>query len=896
MPLDTLDRNTTLITVNQRLSRVLRAQFDRTRLARGERVWESPDILPYAAWIRRCWQDYIAVADGPVPSLLEPEQDLTLWQGVVAEDASAADGPALIRGVDTAHNAQAAWALLRDFDLEFERLPASASAEVRAFRDWARAYDRRCRDAHRVDAASAALLLARHAAPAIAASGVERILLAGFERLTPRQQSMFDGLGAHGVSVQPWQPPKHASRARRVAFPEQDDELECAARWARRCVEDGAAGPVGIVVPDLAAVRHRVEAIFEDVFTPGANRPGAVEPARAFNVSLGAPLAELPVVSDALLAMRAMTGRISLRDAGRWLLSPYLGGGEPYLRARLDAELRRIGEPYYTLARLAELAARVVERAGAGTGTGGDTAIGTLLIALERRTSAAARPYPLSEWATRFSSWLLDAGWPGARTLTSEEYQAVRAFRELLASFAALGPLAAPSDHTAALTRLHEMAERQLFQPRSETVAVQILGVLEAVGVDYSHLWLSGLHHQAWPEPARPNPFLPITWQRAHRMPRADSAQQLAFAQNWSERMLSSAPEVIVSHPLQQGDEALRASALVTHVPCADAESVAAYTGRLDLHQVHADAPALEQLEDSLAPAADFESAVRGGVAIIKDQAACPFRAFAVHRLGAVDVAAPDSSLDPRVRGNLVHRLLERLWQTLEGQAQLLALGGDERMRIVRTSVERVLADEARQRPQTLRGRLLALEQERLEALAHAWLAIEAERSPFRVEAELDRSASIAGLPLTLRPDRADRLEDGRIFLVDYKTGRSEPGDWFGERPEEPQLPLYALAMDDAGSGAIAGLAFGVLRPGVLGYRGLGADGDLAPGVDAVDASRIRGAREAADWDAHMALWRARLERLAEAFLSGDARVDPKSPPATCRYCGLQPLCRIHDQ
>ena len=47
MSLDSLDAHTTLVTVNRRLSRVLRDAYDRARVAAGARVWESPDILPY---------------------------------------------------------------------------------------------------------------------------------------------------------------------------------------------------------------------------------------------------------------------------------------------------------------------------------------------------------------------------------------------------------------------------------------------------------------------------------------------------------------------------------------------------------------------------------------------------------------------------------------------------------------------------------------------------------------------------------------------------------------------------------------------------------------------------------------------------------------------------------
>ncbi|NCF27811.1 MAG: hypothetical protein GWP69_10545 [Gammaproteobacteria bacterium] len=900
MPLDTLDQDTTLITVNRRLSRVLRGEFDRGQLAAGAKVWESPDILPYSSWLQRTWNDIVAGADRSLPALLSAEQDLSLWEQVISQrlDGLSGDGEApLLQSAEAARNAQAAWALLRAWRLDYDDDLGLANDEVRAFRGWAREYASHCRRGNWVDLASVGDLLVDGLA-VVHAGGTRRVWLAGLDAPTPQQQSLFAALAELGITVENRQPPCHDGNGLRFGFASQDDELQAAAHWARQRVEDGAVGPVGIVVPGLAAVRHRVAAIFEDVFAPGAARPGSAEPTAAFNISLGQPLAEVQVVADALLSLRAMDGRLSLPDCGRWLLSPYLGGGDASWRARLDAQLRQIGEPRYTLRRLSELAVRMDGKPhadGTQSSHGNAASFATFLQDLQAHGASGTRRQAVSDWAAQFSSWLVGAGWPGDRALGSQEYQAVQAFRELLGSLAALAPVLPPLDFPAALSQLNRLAAGQVFQARSGAAPVQILGVLEAAGVDYSHLWISGLHHQAWPEPARPNPFLPIKLQRELQMPRAGSEQQLDWARTWTARMLASAPEVIVSYPRTRADEPLRASALIVQLPEGDDDAIRSNRIPGDADRVHAAAPAAEFLDDTVAPAVDPGRTVRGGVSVFKDQAACPFRAFAIHRLGACDVAAPDSSLDPRVRGNLAHRLLELLWQALGGQPRLLAMSARERGELIRTCAERVLADEARRRPHTLRGRLLGMEQTRLESLADAWLDIEAERASFEVEAEQSESRTVAGLPVTLRPDRMDRLDDGQLFLVDYKTGQCNPKDWFGERPDEPQLPVYALAMDDMGEGRVAGLAFGVLRPGDLGYRGLGDGAELAPGVNNVSSSRLHGAREAADWDAHKLLWRQRLSRLAQAYLEGDARVDPKIPGATCRYCELQLLCRIHE-
>jgi hypothetical protein len=38
------------------------------------------------------------------------------------------------------------------------------------------------------------------------------------------------------------------------------------------------------------------------------------------------------------------------------------------------------------------------------------------------------------------------------------------------------------------------------------------------------------------------------------------------------------------------------------------------------------------------------------------------------------------------------------------------------------------------------------------------------------------------------------------------------------------------------------------------------------------------------------------LERLALRFAAGEAAVDPKRLPQTCRYCDLPTLCRINER
>jgi ATP-dependent helicase/nuclease subunit B len=187
------------------------------------------------------------------------------------------------------------------------------------------------------------------------------------------------------------------------------------------------------------------------------------------------------------------------------------------------------------------------------------------------------------------------------------------------------------------------------------------------------------------------------------------------------------------------------------------------------------------------------------------------------------------------------------------------------------------------------------LEQERLFALARDWLEEERRRTPFEVLAcELEQEIGVEGVAVQTRIDRIDRLPDGSEVIIDYKTGKAGVKDWLGERPDDPQLPLYAASRE----GKVAAIGFAVLRRGrEFGYRGLARDEGILPATPAFTATHParQPAGGAPAWDDLLAGWRETLAGLARGFRDGDARVAPKTAQ-TCRYCEQHALCRIYEQ
>ena len=152
-----------------------------------------------------------------------------------------------------------------------------------------------------------------------------------------------------------------------------------------------------------------------------------------------------------------------------------------------------------------------------------------------------------------------------------------------------------------------------------------------------------------------------------------------------------------------------------------------------------------------------------------------------------------------------------------------------------------------------------------IEILSH-WLTHERNRtSSFRVvEMEKNQTLQVADLSLTLRPDRIDELEDGRRSVIDYKTRAPSKTNWLGDRPQEPQLPLYSLL-----DSTISGIAFAELPTNTLPkFVALGEDLGFAEGDGKSMEQQTKGAAaHGLNWSRNgkhrwsnwpLNLWRAR--------------------------------------
>jgi ATP-dependent helicase/nuclease subunit B len=376
------------------------------------------------------------------------------------------------------------------------------------------------------------------------------------------------------------------------------------------------------------------------------------------------------------------------------------------------------------------------------------------------------------------------------------------------------GPaLVAPADFPAMLTDL--LSGESVRPPYGGHPRLFIWGLLEARLQRADVMILGGLDEGRWPQQQSPDPWLAPGIRRMLGLA-APERQQGAAAHDFAGAF--AAREVVVTRAMRSGSDPavasrfwLRLAALAGDLPEArlGGESVVALAGALDVPP----GPVAPAPMPQPRPPADTRPdhiSVTGVDLLAKDPYG--FYAGRILRLSVLDPlrAGPD----PRWLGTRVHAFLED-WQRAGATPEALDV-----------ELRRLLDDPA------LDALARAFWFPRIEpalrwAAERVWAGRAEGREP--IATEVSGVHELGGIRLTGKADRIDRLTDGSLAIVDYKTGAAPSGSAAFDGLDN-QLGLLGLLAE---MGKVDGVAAGPIN--ALEYWSLKADrakgtgGSIAP-------------------------------------------------------------------
>jgi probable DNA repair protein len=847
----------TILTPNTELAAALFDAVERTYLDSGLEVWPTPRVRDFGGWLR---EQHAArqLQDAASPRTLSEIEERELWRAVIDSSEVGRDMLEPAGAVRAARRARRA-IYEHGIPLQAVAAYASGSEESRVFLDWNREFDDRCRLS---DYISADALLGLAAAPAQPIAWIESPAWRPMaRRWLERHGRMLAAAGG-------------GARLSRVSAASPAAELAAIADWALGNLRSTPSFRAWVCIPDLNRRRAEVVDAFDAALAPQRFALTENPDSAPYAVAGGTPLSEFAPVRAALGLLAASIDSVPFQSFSTLLRAHELQStaAEAGAAALLDVQLRKRGPDQADAASWVAVADRIAAAQGLGP------------IAALQRLSGAFRALeelrgnqPISRWV---GAWIaaFDAGpWALRHRWSSAEYQAAERFRELLAALAAADAFFGSHSRRSAQRILRRAAHDTLFQVQTGVPPIWISGQLIDPWLSYAGLWVSGCDNERWPPAVEPIALLPVKLQREFGVISAGAQSQLQFALELQNRWIARAGQCVFSHANPGDGRTAAPSPLLPEMAQSPAPSAPPHP---HWHALLRAQPALERLTDETAPPFGADERTRG-VATLKAQSRCAFRGFAETRLRCERLERPLPGFNDRERGELIHHALEHIWSVLRGSSTLLSISPDEQSRLVNDAAARAIARLCRMRDPGLRWRQRELE--RMNRVLGKWLDLERQREPFEVE-QLERGSDVArhaGLEFQVRIDRVDRLADGARVLIDYKTGLAA-ADWRGERPDNPQLPIYALLRP---AGLVA-VAYGRVNA---------AECVFIAETDRPAVFKPRGQKSSLEGTASLAdlipIWAARIENLAADFAAGRAAVAPTL--RACKTCSLHGLCRV---
>jgi probable DNA repair protein len=872
----------TILAPNTELAAALFDAVERMHVAAGHDIWPTPRIRDFSGWLRERYGER-QLLDATLPRVLSDIEERELWRSVILDSEA---GREFLEPAGAARAARRARRAMVEYGIPSKALAEYATDESHALLDWNRRFEQRCKDLKCV--ASDQLLdctlmdsrtLVWTESPIWRPVARRWLEKNGTAMLPPVEAAAVATGAARATAVS-------AAMPRRLQASSPEAELAAAAEWARSNLQSDPAFRAWICIPDLNLRRADVLDAFDATLAPHRFSLTAGEATAPYAVAGGTPLSGYAPVRAALNALSASAGSIPFEDFSALLRMPELqaSSAEAGAAATLDVVLRSRGPNEADINEWLRLSHYLShERAVAPV-----AALQRLQSFLDTLGTVRGN-HPLSRWVSLWVDAFESGPWALRHRWSSTEFQSAERFRELLAALATADDLFGARSAASAGRILHRAAGDTAFQAQTGVPPIWVSGQLMDPWLAYDGLWLAGCGEDRWPPPLDPIPLLPVRLQRQYGVIPASLELQLRFAEDLQRRWQSRANSCVFSCA-DPGDG--RSTTLSPLLPAASAPALAlapasapapasgAPTTHPHWRALADSAPQLSSMVDHTAPPFAAPELTRG-VATLRAQSRCAFRGFAETRLRADTLDRPVPGFNLRERGDMLHHALEHLWSELRTSAALAGIAPQALDELVGHSVTRAIAKQCARRDPGARWQ--RREAPRMAALLNKWLRTELLREPFEVE-RLEHGAQTArhgGLEFSVRIDRIDRLADGGRVLIDYKTGVAS-ADWRGDRPDNPQLPIYALLHPDG----LVAVAYGKVNAGECSFVA-----EAARGGTFKPRGRPSSLEGMPDFGALVALWSRRIEKIALGFAVGHAEVAPT--PRACASCGLQPLCRI---
>ncbi len=417
----------------------------------------------------------------------------------------------------------------------------------------------------------------------------------------------------------------------------------------------------------------------------------------------------------------------------------------------------------------------------------------------------------------------------------------------------------------------------------NEDAFIDIYGFYENPTKNYDAIWLMNMNDNFWPNKEGFNPFLSKKLQDKYNL--FNDAYNKYIYTSKIERLSKLTPELTISFALKDNDTLLSASLykpdLVKIFPFKEKKSLSLIANQhfIDDYQ----ATPIKVVDEIM---------ITSGRTCLENQKKCPAWAFYANRLGCSVYEVDDQDEVSRsAEGILTHRALELFWGKFKSLDSLLSIDTFTLEAEINNCISIALKEFASDHDE-IDSRLLFMQRKHLENLLLRWLSEEKKRPKFSINnLEMWAEVKINKIKFKVRIDRIDNIYEKYHLLIDYKTGKQPTTRkaLFSDDLTDLQIPIYAcfVPIDNLNAVAIGHISRNKIN--LYGITSPNLEKITKQLCSKIDHPNIN------NWESLLSLWKKRLEKLAEQYLSGDVSVT-FNEKIDFTYCDILPLLRLAEK
>lgn len=663
----------------------------------------------------------------------------------------------------------------------------------------------------------------------------------GFKQRTPEQNKLFEILKCQSLNSRSLE-----NNIQALSFIDQETELESIAKWAKEVSLKNPNSQIGVVIPNLSQLQHLVKSTFDQEFDASLLETHH----KPYNISLGMSLCQYPLIQHLLsivkISSQIIKGNIELEMLMKTVTSPYIKGAlnESNSRALLVNRILGLGCEEATTQKVLKLMK--------------DCPV-LIQIVNALRSLKIDKKIALEDSLDSINLLLLTWGFTSDRSLSSSEYQLFEKYQNESLILNRLSNFYKKVSLFDAIKILNTHLNSVIFQPKSGTANIHILGALEAEGLYFDHAWVSSMTSNFIPGKIKMPLFIPQKTSIEYKLPNSNFLLVTEAAKVTLKALNNLSPETTYSYAkLMQNREELPS-------PYID------FKDYLEVSFIKNSSRELIYIDDYKAPKIQ-ELTIKKGVKTLQNQMSCAFRGFA-GRLDIDDFEAPHIGLSRLQQGNLIHKILETFFNEIKSSASLLKL--------TELELDNLIEKHTESATQNLpKSNFKLNEKIRLVKIIRQHIDLEKKRSDFEViKTESTSEVNINGLKFSTRIDRMDRLANGDSLIIDYKTGKDvKVSQMTGDPIDQAQLPIYAV------TNSVDGVAFATINSNDCQFKAITKNKSELP-LTKQAINRMP------EWDKQITEWTSILNSASKQFQNGIASVLPVKN--ACDYCDYDLLCRV---